>query len=434
MARPMKIAIDPSGPVRLDVEVPGSKSLTNRALIAAALAEGRTRLTRASLSDDSRFLAEALRRAGIPVDVREVEGVIVVEGRGGAAPAAEGEFSLGNAGTALRFLTSFLCLGRGRFRVDGDARMRERPIGGLVEALRGLGAEISYAGAEGFPPLEIRAKGLPGGRTSVRGDTSSQFVSSLLLSAPGAAGSVEIDVAGEPTSKPYVDITLDVMRDLGVEVEREGYRSFRVPAGRRYRARAYAIAGDGASANYFLALAAATGGWARARGVGSRSRQGELRFAGVLREMGCEVTVGEDAIEVRGGGPLRGVDVDMNDMPDSVQTLACLALFARGPTRVRRVANLRVKETDRIAALAREAAKLGARVEEGPDGFTLHPPERLRPAEIDTYKDHRMAMSFAVAAAAAPGIVIRDPECVSKSFPGFFETLEALGLRVRRLS
>ena len=428
----MKIAIDPSGPVRLDVEVPGSKSLTNRALVAAALAEGRTRLTNASLSDDSRFLVGALRRAGIPVEAREAERILVVDGSGGAAPASEGEFFLGNAGTALRFLTSFLCLGRGAFRVDGDARMRERPIGGLVEALRGLGASIAYAGSEGFPPLDIRARGLAGGRTAVRGDTSSQFVSSLLLSAPGAAGAVEIDVAGEPTSKPYVEITLDVMRDLGVEVEREDYRRFRVPAGQRYRARDYAIAGDGASANYFLALAAATGGFARVRGVGSRSRQGELRFAGVLREMGCEVAVHEDAIEVR-GGPLRGVDVDMNDMPDSVQTLACVALFARGPTRVRRVANLRVKETDRIAAVAREAGKLGARVEEGPDGFTLHPPARLRAAEIDTYKDHRMAMSFAVAAAAVPGIVIRDPECVSKSFPGFFETLEAQGLRVRRL-
>lgn len=428
----MKIAIDPSGPVRLDVGVPGSKSLTNRALIAAALAEGQTRLSCASLSDDSRFLAEALRRAGIPVDIREDEGVLVVEGRGGAAPAAGGEFFLGNAGTALRFFTSFLCLGRGRFRVDGDARMRERPIGGLVEALRGLGAEIAYGGAEGFPPLEIRAKGLSGGRAVVRGDTSSQFVSSLLLSAPGAAGPVEIEVAGEPTSKPYVDITLDVMRDLGVEVEREDYRRFRVSAGRRYRAGPYAIAGDGASANYFLAMAAVTGGFARVRGVGSRSRQGELGFAEVLREMGCAVAVGEDSIEVR-GGPLRGVDVDMNDMPDSVQTLACLALFAQGATRVRRVANLRVKETDRIAAIAREAAKLGARVEEGPDGFTLYPPAHLKPAEIDTYKDHRMAMSFAVAAVAAPGIVIRDPECVSKSFPGFFEMLEAQGVRVRRL-
>jgi 3-phosphoshikimate 1-carboxyvinyltransferase len=428
----MKIRIEPAGPVSLDVTVPGSKSLTNRALAAAALARGTSRLTNASLSDDSRLLARGLDRLGIPVELLESRDRIVVRGRGGEIPAASGRFNMGNAGTALRFFASILCLGRGNYVLDGDARMRERPIGGLVAALRALGAEIAYGAREGYPPLRIRARGLQGGRASVSGETSSQFVSSLLLSAPAAEGEVLIDVVGEAVSKPYIDLTIDVMRRMGVKVGREGYRSFRVAAGSAYRAGETAVESDGASANYFLAMAAVTGGRARVRGVGSASIQGEARFREVLREMGCAVRTGKDWIEVRGGA-LRGVDVDLNDMPDSVQTLACAALFAKGRTRVRNVRNLRVKETDRLRALAVELGKLGARVEEREDGLTIHPPAKVRPAGIETYKDHRMAMSFSVAAAASPGIVIRDPACVSKSFPGFFGVLESQGLRVVRL-
>ena len=426
----MKIAIEPAGPVDLDVAVQGSKSLTNRALVAAALAEGTTRLTNASFSDDSRTLAAALNQAGIVVETQERENVLVV--RGGRVGATDRPIQMGNAGTALRFFTSFACLGRGRYVIDGDERMRERPIGGLVDALRRLGAEISYGGKEGFPPIAIDAKGLAGGPTVVKGDTSSQFVSSLLLSSPGAAGPVEIEVEGEAASKPYIEITLDVMRDLGVRVDREGYRRFRIGKGARYTAREYAIESDGASAGYFLAMAAATGGRAKVVGIGSRSHQGETQFANILGEMGCRVTWGAESVEVT-GGPLKGVDVDMNGCPDSVQTLACTALFAKGKTRVRNVGNLRVKETDRIAAIAKECTKLGARVEEQEDGFTLSPPARVGSAEIETYRDHRMAMSFSVAAVAAPGIVILDAECVSKSFPGYFEQLEALGFKVRRL-
>jgi len=428
----MKIAIEPGGPVSFETSVPGSKSLTNRALVAAALARGISRLENVSLSDDSRLLVRGLNRLGIRVETRRGTEVLVVRGRGGEIPAVSGRFYMGNAGTAFRFFTSLLCLGRGRYVLDGDARMRERPIGGLVEALRRLGARIAYGGREGFPPLRIRAQGLAGGRTAVSGETSSQFVSSLLLSAPGAEGEVRIETVGPIVSRPYIDVTIDVMRLLGVEVEREGYRFFRVAQGSAYRAGRVRIEADGASANYFLAMAAATGGRARVRGVGRRTSQGEARFFEVLREMGCAVRAGEDWIEVR-GGPLRGVDVDMNGMPDSVQTLAVLALFARGRTRVRNVRHLRVKETDRIRALARELSKLGARVEEREDGFTMTPPARVRPAEIETYRDHRMAMSFAVAALAAPGIAIRDPGCVAKSFPGFWERLESLGVRLRRL-
>jgi 3-phosphoshikimate 1-carboxyvinyltransferase len=425
----VKIALEPSGPVSLDVAVPGSKSLTNRALICAALAEGESRLTNASHSDDSRVLADALNRAGIGVETIALEDAIVVRGRGGAIPAAAGTFMMGNAGTALRFFTSFIALGRGEYEVDGDARMRERPIGGLVEALRGLGADASCSDG-GVPPVRLRANGLSGGCTRVSGETSSQFVSSLLMAAPRAAGDVTIEVDDVIVSRPYVDITIDVMRGLGARVEERG-NVFRV-ARQPYRAGTFAVEADGASANYFLAMAAATGGRARVRGLGSRSHQGEVEFADVLRAMGCEVSMREDSIEVA-GGPLRGVDVDMNDMPDSVQTLGCVALFAKGPTRVRNVANLRVKETDRLAAMAKELAKLGARVEEAADGLTIHPPARVGAAEIETYHDHRMAMSFSVVAVAAPGIVIRDPECVSKSFPGFFERLESLGVKVRRI-
>lgn len=426
----MKIAIQPAGPVSFDLPILGSKSLTNRALIAAALAPGVSRLTNASFSDDSRCLATALNQIGIPVTTSDRDSMIVVDG--GKPFKDEGTFFMGNAGTALRFFTSLVCLGRGQYVIDGEARMRERPIGGLVDALRTLGAQIAYEMSEGCPPLAIAANGLKAGRTVVAGDTSSQFVSSLLLAAPGIGGAVEIAVEGDVASKPYIEITLDVMRDLGVAVERDGYRSFRIPAGSKYRPRVYAIEADGASAMYFLAMAAVTGGKARVRGIGARTHQGEVELARILEQMGNKVTMGPDFIELT-GGPMKGVDVDMNNCPDSAQTLAAVALFAKGPTRVRNVKNLRVKETDRIAAIAKECGKLGAEVEEGADGFTLVPPARLLPAEIDTYRDHRMAMSFAVAATAAPGVVIRDPECVSKSFPGFFEKLESLGLKLQRM-
>jgi 3-phosphoshikimate 1-carboxyvinyltransferase len=425
-----KIQIEPAGSVSLDLAVQGSKSLTNRALIAAALAPGMTKLVNASFSDDSKYLATALNQIGIPVETRDKDDVILVNG--GKPLKSDGEFFMGNAGTALRFFTSFVCLGKGQYEIDGEARMRERPIGGLVEALRKLGAEVRYEMSEGCPPLAIKANGLKGGKTVVAGDTSSQFISSLLLSAPGASGPVEIEVEGEVASKPYIEITLDVMRDLGVPVEREAYRRFRIPAGSRYQSKVYKIEADGASANYFLAMAAVTAGKARVRGVGSRSHQGELKFAAILEQMGCTVKMFPEAIEVTGNGPLKGVDVDMNDCPDSVQTLAAVALFAKGVTRVRNVKNLRVKETDRIAAIAKECAKLGANVDEMEDGFALTPPAKVGSAEIETYKDHRMAMSFAVAAVAAPGILIKDPDCVSKSFPGFFEQLGTLGIKARR--
>lgn len=385
--------------MNFDVRVPGSKSLTNRALICAALAEGTSELHGASLSDDSRRLVECLRRAG--VGIAEGPDLLRVEGTG-RVPATRGEFYVGNAGTAMRFLTAYLALGEGHYTVDGDERMRERPIGDLVDALTHLGCRIRYGGTHGCPPLILDARGLDGGRVRVKADTSSQFVSALLLVSPRARTPIDLEIV-EAVSEPYIEMTRSVLRAFA-----NGPCAYRVEA-------------DAASANYFLAAAAATRGRSIVRGIGRDTVQGEIRFVDVLEKMGCAVTRGADFFEVR-GGDLRGVDVDMNAIPDSVQTLAAIAIFAKGATRIRNVANLRVKETDRISALARELRKLGATVEEFPDGLSIEP-GRITPASIATYRDHRMAMSFAIAALAVPGIAIENPECVSKSFPGFFEML-----------
>lgn len=397
--------IEPSGPVDFDVRVPGSKSLTNRALICAALAEGVSRLEGASFSDDSRRLVECFRRAGI--GVAEGPELLEVSGTGGV-PASRGEFYVGNAGTAMRFLTAFLALGEGHYTIDGDERMRERPIGDLVDALVSLGCRIRYGAKPGCPPLLLDARGLDGGRVRVKGDTSSQFVSALLLVSPRARGPIELEIVN-PVSEPYIEMTKAVMKAFG------------------NRPCTYRVEADAASANYFLAAAAATRGRAIVRGIGRDTVQGEIRFVDVLARMGCRVEVGGDFHEVR-GGDLHGVDVDMNATPDSVQTLAAISIFARGATRIRNVANLRVKETDRIAALATELRKLGAKVDEFPDGLAIEPGP-LRPASIATYRDHRMAMSFAIAALAAPGLSIEDPGCVSKSFPDFFDVLAGQGVR-----
>lgn len=401
-----RIRIEPCGPLEFRARVPGSKSHTNRALICAALANGTSTLVGASDSDDTRLLAEALRKSGVPVDARGPDLVV----RGGRRPAA-GEYRLGNAGTALRFFTAFAALGRGRFTIDGDARMRERPIGGLVRALRDLGCEIRCALREGVPPVALEARGIPGGTCAVRDDTSSQFVSALLLAAPYADAPVTLEVTEDLPSWPYVFLTVETMAAFGVAVAQEA-ANFRVPTG-TYAPRTLEIEPDPAAANYLFAAAAVTGGRAAVPGI--RRGEGESRFLEILESMGGH-----------------GVDVDMNDCPDSVQTLAVVALFAEGPTRIRNVRNLRVKETDRLSALAKELRKLGADVREFEDGLEILP-GKPRPALIETYNDHRMAMSFAIAGLATPGIEIANPACVSKSFPRFWETLEACGVHLIRL-
>jgi 3-phosphoshikimate 1-carboxyvinyltransferase len=412
------------------VAVPGSKSLTNRALVLAALADGSSRLTNALFADDTVVMVEALRRLGFAVDVDERALQMRVEGRGGVIPAATADLFVGGAGTAARFLTAMTCLGSGRYRLDGTARMRERPIGDLVDALTTLGASVTAT--RGSLPLLIDARGLRGGRTVIRGDVSSQFVSAMLMAAPYAAGDVELIVEGHLVAAPYVAMTLAAMAAFGIEVEHDDLRRFLVRAGQRYRPRDYAIEPDASGAAYFFAAAAITGGRVRAPGLSSASLQGDTRFVDVLAQMGCRVERAPDALTVQGPGPpgsmLRGVDVDLGAMSDQAMTLAAIAPFADGPTRIRGVAHIRHQESDRLAATAAELRRLGQEVEEFDDGLAVTP-QPVRPAVVQTYTDHRIAMAFAITGLRAPGIAIADPGCVAKTFPDFFDRLERLRAR-----
>lgn len=410
------------------VQLPGSKSLTNRYLACTALANGRSVLRGASLADDAHAMLAGLEQLGIPTKVHPAQREIAVIGCNGNVVAEEADVNAGSAGTAMRFLTALACLGYGRRRLDGSARMRERPIGDLVDALVALGAQIGYEGAAGYPPLNVLARGLRGGEVAFDTPPSSQFLSALLMVAPYATQDVLIRIEGELPSRPYVDMTIDVMRSLGVELLETGGQRFIVPALQRYQPGEYIVEPDASAATYFWAAAAITGGRVRVEGLTRRSRQGDAQFVDVLARMGCHVYEGVSSLEIEGPakGRLAGIVVDLNDMPDTVQTLAVAALFANGPTDIRNVANLRVKETDRIAALATELSRLGAKVEVRADGLTIHSPDRITPAEIHTYDDHRMAMSFAIAGLAADGIVIKDAGCVSKSFPDFFDRLGGL--------
>lgn len=417
------------GPIVGTVELPGSKSLTNRYLACAALADGWSVLTGASRSDDTRAMCAGLQALGAPIETHPERPEIVVTGCRGAFREDDAAIDAGDAGTAMRFLTALACLGFGRRWLDGSARMRQRPIGGLVEALRALGAPIEYDQRDGYPPLTVAARGLTGGEVALETSASSQYLSALLLAAPYASHDVMVRVEGELPSRPYVEMTLGVMRSMGVEALTADGTRYIVPAFQRYRSGSYDIEPDASAATYFWAAAAITGGRIRVAGLTRASAQGDVRFTDLLAQMGCSVVEGPDGLAVEGParGKLHGVTADMNDLPDAVQTLAVVALFADGPTEIRNVANLRLKETDRLAALATELTRLGARVAARPDGLTIHPPERRRPAEIDTYGDHRMAMSFALAGLGTEGIVVRDAGCVSKSFPGFFDVLADLG-------
>ena len=418
--------------LRASVRVPGSKSITNRALLTAALADGPTTLQHALFSDDSRHFLGALSALGFKATADAATSEIRVDGQGGRIPATHAELFIGNAGTAARFLTAMLTLGHGTYVLDGEPRMRERPIGDLVLALRELGAVVSPLAADRStdprawcPPLRIDAHGLPGVATRVAGDISSQYLSGLLLAAPYAQGPVSIEVVGTLNSQPYVDLTLALMADFGVRVERDGYRRFVVsPA--RYRAQpTYVIESDASAASYFFALPVVAGGSVRVVDLSRSSRQGDVGFIDVLAQMGCRVIDGADWIEVvaPSGVALRGVDVDLRHIPDTAQTLAAVAPFASTPTTIRGIASARVKETDRVAAMAAELERLGVRVEERDDGLTIWPAEALQPALVQTYNDHRMAMAFALTTLRVPGAQIADPGCTSKTFPGYFETL-----------
>jgi len=424
--RTKALEMSPADTLRGEVEVPGSKSYTNRALLVASLADGTSRLYRPLHSDDTLYMTESLRALGVTVSHEDDGRALEVRGVAGSFPKDSADLYTGNSGTTMRFLTAALCGTHGQYRLDGNDRMRERPIQDLIDGLAQLGCDVVSEARNGCPPLQITASGIPGGRCQIPGTRSSQFFSAILMAAPHAQTDVTIEVVGELVSKPYVGITLRVMRDFGVNVEDHDYRSFHVPGGQRYQARDFTIEPDASNASYFWAAAAIGGGPVRVTGLTSSSRQGDVGFVQVLERMGCTVREDDQGIEVS-GGQLRGGEFDLRDMPDTAQTLAVVALFAEGPTTIRGIGNLRIKETDRIHALARELSKLGADVEEG-DDYLVVSPAPLTAAAIDTYDDHRMAMSFALAGARVPGLVVLDPDCVAKTYPGYFEDVRRIGL------
>ena len=406
------------------ITVPGSKSITNRALLLAALAEGRSELSGVLFSDDTRYMLDALRTLGVELAAEAPAARVALAGCGGRWPAATAELFVGNAGTAMRFLAAALCLGRGPYRIDGSARMRERPIAELVAALRGLGVAIDCA-PNGTPPVVIASDGLRGGTTVLSAARSSQFVSALLHVAPYADSEVSVALTGPVIAQPYIDMTIAVMAQWNVQVERDGYRSFRVRGGQRYRPQAYAIEPDASSAHYFWAAAALGGGSVCVDGVGFRSLQGDVAFARLLAEMGAAVSEERGAIRVAGGAALRGIEADLNACSDTVPTLAAIAPFCSGPVHIRNVAHLRWQESDRLHAIATELERLGVRVDERADGLTVWP-SRVAPATVRTYDDHRIAMAFALVGLKVPGIRIENPACVAKTFPDYFACLETL--------
>lgn len=415
------IEICPIANIRCTVEAPPSKSYTNRALVVAALADGVCRLRDPLVSDDTHYMKQGLAQFGVRVEEKERE--FVVHGTRGVLTAPQKEIYVGNAGTTMRFLTTFAALAPGATRLTGDERMCSRPIEDLLTGLRAMGVAAESVNRDQCPPLTVQGGGVGGGEFSLAGDKSSQYLTSILLSAPYFRADSTIRIAGDLTSKSYVDITLDIMRTFGVTVENEGYARFRVPCGKHYRARDYRIEGDASSASYFFAAAAVTGGEIAVTGLNPDSVQGDIGFIDVLRQMGCGVEKNPEKITVR-GNPLRGISINMNNMPDVVQTLAVVALFAEGATSITGIGNLRIKETDRIAALAAELTRLGARVETGEDYLVVHPAAAYAPAVVETYNDHRMAMSFAIAGLRSPGIRISNPACVNKSFPEFFDRIQ----------
>lgn len=420
---PDQITIEPvTIPVDAKVLLPGSKSYTNRALILAALADGRSTINAALFSDDTHYMADSLRRLGIRVDEDAAGKRFVVDGTGGKIPARSAELFVGNSGTTARFITALLALGRGEFNVDGVERMRRRPIAPLLDALQQLNVDAVALNGDGCPPLRVTTAGLEGGSARLAGDTSSQYFSALLMVGGIPRDGLRIEVEGDLVSKPYIDMTAATLRAFGVEMRNDNYQSFTVPGGQIYRAVDYQVEPDASAASYFFALAAATRGRVRVLNLGSNSGQGDAHFVDVLDQMGCTIVREEHALEVRGPKRLHGVDVDMNAISDTVQTLAAIAPLADGPVNIRNVAHIRHKETDRISAVVTELRWLGVEVSERDDGLTIQP-ANIQPATIETYDDHRMAMSFAILGSAVPGITIRDPGCVAKTFPDFFDVL-----------
>ena len=422
-----QLTLDPIAKVSGVVNVPGSKSLSNRALLLAALAEGETELTNLLDSDDISHMLNALTKLGVSYQLSDDKTQCVVQGNNGAFDAAEPlELFLGNAGTAMRPLCAALAASNVDTVLTGEPRMEERPIGDLVDALREADADITYLKSEGFPPLQIKGKTLNGGEMTVDGSVSSQFLTALLMAAPLFNGDVVIRIKGELVSKPYIDITLDTMAKFGVSVQNDSYQTFTISGSAKYVAPGkFMVEGDASSASYFLAAGAIKGGTVRVTGIGKNSIQGDIRFADVLEAMGAKVTWHDEYVEVT-GAPLTGINMDMNHIPDAAMTIATTALFADGPTTMTNIYNWRVKETDRLNAMATELQKLGAKVEEGHDYITVWPTEHLKHAEIDTYNDHRIAMCFSLVALSDTPVTINDPGCTRKTFPDYFTRFKTL--------
>ena len=425
----LEIPLAPA-PVQGSIRPPGSKSITNRALVCAALARGTTTLSGALDSQDTRVMVEGLATLGIGIEPDWEAARIVVHGAGGTIPSKEATLDCAASGTTIRFLAAVCALGAGTYRLDGTQRMRNRPIGDLLDALRSLGVDAVAESPGGCPPVAIRSPGMAGGSTTVKGGTSSQFASALAMVAPCTPAGMEIDFEGRRVSLPYLEMTRRVIADFGADCDVTGPARWSIPPG-HYAGREYAIEPDASAASYFLAAAAITGGSVRVDGLSRRSMQGDVDFALALGEMGCEVRWHEDPHDPSGdavtvsGRASRGIDIDMNAISDTVPTLAVVALFADGPTTIRNVAHIRDKETDRIGDLARELSRLGARIEERGDGLKIRP-ATLSAAAIATYDDHRMAMSLALAGLCVPGVRILDPRCTGKTFPGYWQSLARL--------
>lgn len=430
-----KLTLNPISRVEGEINLPGSKSLSNRALLLAALAKGITRVTNLLDSNDIRHMLNALKSLGVNYKLSEDKTVCEVQGIGGAFQAQNGlSLFLGNAGTAMRPLAAALCLkGKNKAQIilTGEPRMKERPIKHLVDALRQVGAEVEYLENEGYPPLAITNSGLTGGKVKIDGSISSQFLTALLMSAPLAENDMEIEIIGDLVSKPYIDITLSMMKDFGVTVENRDYHIFSVKGNQTYIAPQdnYLVEGDASSASYFLAAGAIKGN-VKVTGIGKKSIQGDRLFADVLEAMGAKITWGEDFIQAE-QAPLKGVDMDMNHIPDAAMTIATTALFAEGETVIRNIYNWRVKETDRLTAMATELSKIGVTVEEGEDFIRIQPLalDKFQHAEIETYNDHRMAMCFSLIALSNTPVTILDPNCTAKTFPTYFTELDKLSVR-----
>lgn len=424
-----QLLLKPIAKVDGEINLPGSKSLSNRALLLAALAKGTTTLTNLLDSDDIRHMLNALQKLGVNYQLSDDKKQCVVEGLGRAFNTTELgqlELFLGNAGTAMRPLCAALCLGRGEYILTGEPRMFERPIGSLVDALQQAGADVTYLGNENYPPLAIKGTGLKGGRIQIDGSVSSQFLTAFLMAAPMASEDTTIEIVGELVSKPYIKITLQIMQDFGVDVANDNYQRFVIKAGQTYTAPgAYLVEGDASSASYFLAAGAIAGGSIKVTGIGKKSVQGDIQFADALEAMGAKIEWGDDYIKAS-KGELKAIDMDMNHIPDAAMTIAVAALFAEGTTKIRNVYNWRVKETDRLYAMATELRKVGATVVEGHDFIEVTAPAKLNHAAIDTYDDHRMAMCFSLVALSGTPVTINDPKCTSKTFPDYFAKLASV--------